>query len=416
MRTASYLLLASIAAFLGATARAQAEMQHVVVDSMMRPGSNFASVQEGIAAVVPGGTVEVRASSLGYRDVRPIAVDKPIKIVGVASSLFPRPLIADPILVSGIATGHQATLRGLWVPSSVVPFVEGLVIENCSGTVWVDDCRVGGAALPTFDARIENAANVHLRECVIYSGSEPYLIRDSSVVVEQSTLLPGSGVSGIFFASRAAITVGSGADVTLIRSEVFGAAGWLGNGVFQQPLETAGGTLRVDAASKLVGSVWGPVTTIVPGTSSEVWIDPNALIVSGQVVVHPQQPVIWQPVRVVVAATPYQGQRYTAELRGAHGPDLFGAIVLSHGVPSPFPSLHPSIGQGTEPDYTTAWMNPATAQVVYLGPPNGRVTLSAEYLPLHATMVLQGALFGADNVIRLTPPLTQVVLSPDTAW
>ena len=158
------------------------------------------------------------------------------------------------------------------------------------------------------------------------------------------------------------------------------------------------------------------------GASGAIWLDPGAFL---QGVRSPTQPwgyslaapsvnVVYSPLRVVDATPAYPGGSYTAQLLGAHpGNDLFAAIVASPVSTSPFPSLHPSIGTGPDPDYAVAWMDPARSTVIYFGSPTGQVTQAVGTAPFWTTTVLQGVFFGSDNVLRLTPPFHQIVADPD---
>jgi len=215
------------------------------------------------------------------------------------------------------------------------------------------------------------------------------------------------------------VRVNVGADITLLNSYIVGDQL---SPIFQAAVIMDGGILRVDAQSALYSEpsagflAFGPFAGIP--TTGTVWADPGAVLHAGgsAPTVSPGIQFIQAPVRTLRATPAVAGGTYTVQLRG-DPIDRFAAIVASpmetQPEIQPFPSLHPSIGTGNDPDYPLAWMDPMASQVLHFGSPNSSRTFSVGAAVPWSGQILQAVFLGGDNVVRLSPPVTQIIGHPD---
>lgn len=108
-----------------------------VVDSNSGPGHDFAQIHEAVAAALDGDTILVRAG--GYE---PFAVDGKSLAITREQGVDVR-VVGGSVAVRNLTPGQRVVLRGL---RSVAAAEEGLVVEDCEGTVWLEECRWTGAS------------------------------------------------------------------------------------------------------------------------------------------------------------------------------------------------------------------------------------------------------------------------------
>lgn len=396
----------------GCSAGAQvAEMPRVVVDLFMRSGADVATIEQGIAAVADHGTVTIRSAPFtGYIPRQLIVIDRPMSVVFEPHPLSPPGQLNfdGGFRVVGTSVGDNVLIAGARAARHCFG-VSGLVIEDCAGKVVIEQCTFAGAACPFAQMSIKRSANVHFVDCWLAPGADPIPMEQANVVLEDCLILSNFSMFGLPYAP---VRAGAGADITLLESLI------VGDQIGQVPLIMEGGIVRVDALSGLyaeptVGWLASGPFRGVP-TSGTIWADPGAVLQAGL-----SAPTVGQgitlmqaPVRTVRATPAVAGGTYAVTLRG-DPIDQFAAIVASPMDTQPFPSIHPSIGAGNDPDYPLAWMDPTTSQVLFLGAPNATQTFSVGPVPYWSGQILQGVFFGGDNVVRLTPPVTQVFADPD---
>jgi len=128
-----------------------------VVDANAGPGHDFVQIHEAIAASVDGDTILVRGG--GYE---PFTVDGKSLAITREEGVDAR-VVGGSVTVRNLAPAQSVVIRGL---RNVPAAEEGLVVEDCEGTVWFEECRwVGGSGKPAFSGarllRAERAIFVH---------------------------------------------------------------------------------------------------------------------------------------------------------------------------------------------------------------------------------------------------------------
>lgn len=236
MAATSRALSCSLLALLLATV-ALAQGPLIVVDKTGGPGSQAVEISQAIGVAAPGATLLVRAGiyqpfTLGDKTLV-IAAEPGANVIVDATS--PDGLNVVPaVTVRDVAAGQVVVLEGLQLRGNFgffEPGSEGLVIENCAGQVWVQDCTVTGLPGPTVKhagLRVLDSHDVVLTHSTVFGTS--YLQPESPA----SWLGAGLHATGSrVFAFECSFTGGSGGPGALLddgflfaeRSTLKGGAG-----------------------------------------------------------------------------------------------------------------------------------------------------------------------------------------------
>ena len=250
-----------------------------VVDGQTRPGYDFATVTEALAAAHDGDRILVRYTNYGYQES--VWISKAVTVEGVG-----RPFFMPPgLLVRNIPGSKCVVLRNLEAATFLVTDCAGHVqFEHCgylysqsSGRWWVtnstcvslDDCQ--GRGVGNSPAMQTSNSNVTLRGCSLrggdwqgqppkgVGGSEGLSVSGGSVVLSRCAV--SSGVGGFFWgwptalsSNSARIVIAGGARTRI--ATLFGAFN-------TPPVVANGGTVVFDPRAELLmgevtqGSIYG---------------------------------------------------------------------------------------------------------------------------------------------------------------
>ncbi|QDU65189.1 hypothetical protein [Engelhardtia mirabilis] len=167
-------------------------------------GGDFVQIPQAIAAAADGDTILVRGS-----EGMDFVVDgKGLAIVADTGLTVP----TGAITVRNLAAGQRAVLRGLSASAGAGAFVpsEGLTIENCTGSVWVEDCDFSGdtPVSPFLTAvadggSVSGSDQVSLVDCTfvgnvgaiptVSTGGAGLVVENSSVQVYGGSVQAGGG-------------------------------------------------------------------------------------------------------------------------------------------------------------------------------------------------------------------------------
>ncbi|QDU83272.1 hypothetical protein Pla163_03700 [Planctomycetes bacterium Pla163] len=175
-----------------AVAPAHAQSVHVV-DVAAGAGSDFTSIGTALQAAADGDAIVVRSGSyaefvvLGARTVTLTAdADAHVTVKG--------------LVVADLAASRSVTVRGLASLPSVFGPSDTLLIEDCAGRVWIEDCVIGGGSgIATGRARVLDSTAVALSGCTFTPGplSFAFPVDVSLDLVNSDTALFDCQVGGI---------------------------------------------------------------------------------------------------------------------------------------------------------------------------------------------------------------------------
>jgi hypothetical protein len=188
--------LAAVLALLAAPARADV----IVVDQANGPGTDYTWLQTAIDAAAPGDTLLVRSGdydgiAIVGKGLTVVADDGAVVNCGPDFNSFSA--------IRDVPAGQTVTVRGLsfdcyWPISSQQVFVgTTLMVRDCEGTVWLEDCTVlsGGPSL-----QLWNSADVTVAGCTLEGFSTGFRpghpacgVLGSTAAIVGSTLLGGVG-------------------------------------------------------------------------------------------------------------------------------------------------------------------------------------------------------------------------------
>lgn len=250
--------------------------QTYVVDINQGPGSQFAQIDQAVAAADPGDTILVRPGSYF-----PFDISEGISILGEDGVFVP-----GGFHVSGVPVGLPAVLRNMTVQFAHPAILKGYRATANAGTVIFDrvhsqsvEVDISNSALVTFSGcNLTGSANpvkidtstAHMDSCTV-AGDASFAI-SPSVLCTSSTVHVGAttirGGDQFFFPATQAIQLDSG---TL----VLGEGCTVEAGTTNEPLTaivTNGGEIIMDLATPIVPrggapAITGPATvqeTVVP--------------------------------------------------------------------------------------------------------------------------------------------------------
>ena len=216
----------------------------LVVDDNGGPGVDYVDIQSAVDASAPGDVVLVKAGSYAPFGI----VGKGISVVADNEETA---RVSGQILVSEVPAGELAVLRGL---STSTPLSAGIAIDECAGTVFVEECSFVGEVHPNAfgsglgypGARVQDSASVvfvrsslrggngQIVTPTFYSGATPgadgILARRSSIIVVDCTLTGGNGAWGPAESYASGGEGGDGIEIFDTTAWIFGGAAFCGNG------------------------------------------------------------------------------------------------------------------------------------------------------------------------------------------
>lgn len=190
MRPYPALLSALLPFALAAPALAQGVVW--VVDDDGGAGVDFSDIQPAVDAASDGDLVLVRNG-----DYTAFVIDG--KSLTVTAGLHDLVVLGvGGCAVRNLGPGQQVTLRGLntVVPSIEVNLIDGLVLENNQGPVWIENCLWQGGICFPFFCSLGGSAGVRATDC-------------DSVMFAGTTLRGGETFDGAITAGHAVIAVNS---------------------------------------------------------------------------------------------------------------------------------------------------------------------------------------------------------------
>ena len=135
-----------------------------VVDPAGGAGVDFTGLEEAVAGVPPGSLLLARPGAYGMQF---LTIDRSLTIVGDGDVSF-----SGQIRVAGLGAGEHVTLANLTVNPTNVS--ENLTIEDCDGSVWVENCTFTGFEINQFSgaqaAIVRRSDSVVLVECTFIGG------------------------------------------------------------------------------------------------------------------------------------------------------------------------------------------------------------------------------------------------------
>ena len=162
----------------------------------------FASPAAAVAAASPGDTILVHAGTY----FGPVVLDKTLSLVADEGAFVQ---LNEPVQVTQLTTGEHVVLRGLRIrPVTVTAQAPPLVIVDCAGPVWVQDCALfgNGSFSQNSDAlAVSNSPDVAFLDGTILADDSPGLLApggngativDSTVHFFNSTVTGGLGEAG----------------------------------------------------------------------------------------------------------------------------------------------------------------------------------------------------------------------------
>ena len=245
-------------------------------------GSQYENIEDGVAAVPPGGVVLV-ASGV-YTAQFGLTIDKPMTLLGVGSSqtIFrvtsPVPVflaqIPVPIKVKNLAAGEEVVIAGFQLFGETTfegPFATAVTIADCAGAVAITDVIGSTAAANTTwgVAVVRNSALVTMDGCSFVNefgtggtgfgtGVVPtpgILVTNSLVHVTDCVVRGGSSYGPIlsYIANDGAAGIAAdGAIVRLARSVVTGGTGAVPAPLRPVNVVTSGGAAIDATASQIL--------------------------------------------------------------------------------------------------------------------------------------------------------------------
>lgn len=277
----------------------------------------------------------------------------PVSVVPVTTT--------TPCSVSGLPEGSSCTLRGLTITGTTQTFPFsgfslGLVIEDCAGSVWIEDCDVVPTATDPGFGDGSNGGGALIRDCpdVVVTGcrfegnrlgntflgtfADGLIVEGSRVFISDSAILGGdasAAACGPFFDCSPSTVAGDGVSATdstlsLLGTELRGGAG-----------EDAGSCVGT-TASGAEGSSGGTGIDLAAGVSQVILTDcvlsaggfglgsggcadgvPGQLIVQGSSAL--SEPAV--AARTLTMASPVRsGQLESLSYGGEPGDLVFGAL------------------------------------------------------------------------------------------
>lgn len=241
-----------LTAFLAAPTLAQTTL--FVDDNGSLPGQ-FSTIGAALAAASPGARIVVADGTYpGFTLSR-----------GVTILAQGQPRIVGTVAINAVPAGELAVLSGFELQFSG----QRLALTNCSGTVWIDDCKVSGS--PPSGARlfeIVDCSDVRLQRCVVRPLTGAFFafvglgIVNSRVELNDCNVKGGNGANfaGTPRNGGVGVSCSQQARVHLARTTVEGGKG--GNGDDSFGINGGSGGNALEA--------WTGSTLIVAGDSSDI--------------------------------------------------------------------------------------------------------------------------------------------------
>jgi len=247
------------------------------------PGVHFTDLPQAVAAAAPGDTVYVYFQTGSCTGGRPWytapTIDKPLRIVGFNLPGLPPGSGNDPgwallhgeLVVRGIATGECVTVSnveiGMAPNTSWPPPPRGILVEDCDGSVLLEDVYFAGQGLVGAGVRFDNCADVTIRGCYFRLSGFPLTFVDSTALLSTVQAEHNTNPAWVFPASyRYTGTTESlliqNSDVTLVGSLIEGAPDWTfhpqANWYAKPGAVVESGTLTIGPATALWGGYCPP--------------------------------------------------------------------------------------------------------------------------------------------------------------
>lgn len=254
------------ALFVLAPLAAAPSAQVFVVDDDGGPGVDFPSITAAIQRVPDGSTILVREGTYSAFDLsRPM-------VVAAASGADVE--VLGQVRVRAIPAGGQAVLSGLAIGSQLIG--GGLTIEDCEGTVFVEDCSArtisAAALLPYYAAHVSSSRDVVMTRTTLlgtagglnqFIGGEALRVTTSNVHLFECDLEGGVGAFN-GYAGGAGLVVRS-AFVSSADSRIQGGEGGIPGTVFGC-FGATGGSGGPGVTLGLVGGQPAPEVVLVGGS------------------------------------------------------------------------------------------------------------------------------------------------------
>jgi len=177
-----------------------------VVDSAAGPGFDFTNIQPAVDAAADGDTVLVRAGAYSGFTASSRSLSVVADTLPTGSSIA----ISGQIRVQFLAANQEFTLRGCDVSGPGGTYEAWLLVDGCTGSVWIENCTFSSDSLTSGTQRA-------------------VLARNSEAITFQGCTMTGSSPFGSFFGGAPGpggegLTVDS-SNVSIFNSIVTGGSG-----------------------------------------------------------------------------------------------------------------------------------------------------------------------------------------------
>ncbi|MHC4845163.1 MAG: right-handed parallel beta-helix repeat-containing protein [Planctomycetota bacterium] len=260
------------------------------VDNKPCVGADFQQIQPAIDAAADGDVIWVRLTAPGV--VTPFVVDgKALTIVADGSLKVGGPGTAVTT-IENLSAGQDTRLLG-------IPNLEGLLVRDCAGAVWVDGCRIdaefSGAHAEVRDSDAVAFSNCDFGGITLGNGFSGIDVYGSTVMVIGSSVSGQDGGLGSGYRGGYGIALAPGSELLIADSIVAGGEGGVFYDSFGYGVAMAGGVLALGApfASVPLGVFAGPTTLVArlpddglvdPGSARTVTLQALSLTAGGEVV------------------------------------------------------------------------------------------------------------------------------------
>lgn len=198
---------ATVAFTLGLTASVAAA-DVIVVDDDGGPGVDHTTFDAALAAAESGDTLLMKDGIYGGGFALFFVSAMSLEIVADAGADV---RLRSPLRIQDLEPGHVVRLRGLTVEQVgfIIEFGPPLNVQNCQGSVWIEDSTILGPPNPLKSdgtpVAVFNSAAVTFSRCVIQAGTtsgsgvpppKGLQTTNSNVYVFESSIQGGSGLDG----------------------------------------------------------------------------------------------------------------------------------------------------------------------------------------------------------------------------